>query len=180
MVRDVSAHPFEPASFDLVFSRFGVMFFSDPIAAFSNVRQAMKPGGRLALIVFRTAAENPWTVRPLAAVRHLLPPPSGVDEPAMFAWADPARVTRILEDAGFYRVSLMPLDPTMTLGGPGGAADAAELAMMIGTLPQAMLRISASQRQAVQSTLEAFFQGHDGPQGIGLPGAQWVVQARLD
>src|SRR5918911_183995 len=69
---DVSAYAFAPASFDLVFSRFGVMFFADPTAAFTNVRRAMKPGGRLSLAVFRTARENLWPQGPLEAVRHLL------------------------------------------------------------------------------------------------------------
>ena len=74
IVADASAYPFTPDSFELAFSRFGIMFFSDPVAAFENVQRAMKPGGRLALAVFRAASETLWPNAPLEAVRHLLPP----------------------------------------------------------------------------------------------------------
>ena len=74
IVADASAHPFGRDSLDLVFSRFGIMFFSDPVAAFANVRRAMKPGGRVTLGVFRAASETLWPNAPLEAVRHLLPP----------------------------------------------------------------------------------------------------------
>ena len=178
---DVSTHTFAPNSFDLAFSRFGVMFFSDPTATFSNLRNAMKPGGRLALAVFRTPQENRWATAPVAAVRHLLPPitPPGPEEPGQFSWADPARVHRILEGAGFKEVSLTPHDDSaMLLAGPGGAAEAADFAMRVGPVVRATSNASAQQREAVRSGLKAFFQSQDGPQGIALPGAIWVVRAR--
>jgi hypothetical protein len=83
-----------PVSFAQAFSRLGVMFFIDPIAAFANVHRTLKPAGRLALAVFRSASENAWPSAPVAAVRHLLPPslPPAPDEPGMFSWSDPARV----------------------------------------------------------------------------------------
>jgi ubiquinone/menaquinone biosynthesis C-methylase UbiE len=95
---DVATHSFVSGNFDLAFSRSGVMFFTDPTAAFTNVHRAMKPAGRLALAVLRPASENPWASAPVAAVRHLLPPmpPPAPDEPGMFSWGDPARVQRIL------------------------------------------------------------------------------------
>ena len=87
IVADASAHPFPPDSFDLAFSRFGIMFFSDPVAAFANVRRGMKPGGRLTLAVFRPASEKLWPNAPLEAVRHLLPPipTPGPEEPGPFS-----------------------------------------------------------------------------------------------
>jgi SAM-dependent methyltransferase len=178
IVADVSAHLFPSAGFDLAFSRLGVMFFSDPTAAFTNVRRAMKPGARIALGVFRTA-DSPFPSAPTEAVRHLLPPlpTPGPEEPGPFSWADPARVHRILEGAGFREVSLTPLDPMIRLAGPGGAAEAADFALLFGPLTRVLPSLSAEQRDAVRSTLEAFFRGHDGPKGIGLPAANWVVQA---
>lgn len=127
MLCDVSTHIFPANSFDLVFSRFGVMFFADPLTTFAKIRKAMKSDGRLALAVFRTPQENKWTTAALAAVRHLLPPitPPGPEEPGQFSWADPARVHRILEGAGFKEVSLTPHEPAMPLAGPGGAPEAA-------------------------------------------------------
>jgi ubiquinone/menaquinone biosynthesis C-methylase UbiE len=72
---DAATHRFPPASFDLSFSRFGVMFFADPIAAFRNIRSAMKPSGRLLVAIFRTAKENPWATAAVVAIRHLVAPP---------------------------------------------------------------------------------------------------------
>ena len=178
---DASVHPFAPDSFELVFSRFGIMFFSDPVAAFANVRRAMKPGGRLALIVFRAASEKLWPNAPLEAVRHLLPPipTPGPDEPGPFSWADPARVHRILEGAGFSAVSLTPLDPVIQLAGPKGEAEAADFVMAMGPLMRVLPSLSAAQRENVRAVLEVYFKGHATSQGVVLPAANWVVRARV-
>jgi SAM-dependent methyltransferase len=177
IVADVSSQPFAPNSFDLSFSRFGVMFFSDPVTAFANVRRAMKPGGRVALAVFRAAADNLWPNSPLAAVRHLLPPipVPGPEDPGPFSWADPGRVHRILEGAGFREVSLTSLDPLIQLG--GRPAEAAQFMMLFGPLTRVLPALPAPQRDAVRSALEVFFQGHTTSQGVVLPAANWVVRA---
>ena len=156
------------------------MFFSDPLAAFANIRRAMKPEGRLALAVFREPGENSWPNAPLDAVRHLLPPPTPAvrDGPGMFSWADPARVHRILRDAGFGAVSLKPVDLEYQLAGAGGAAEAAEFALLFGPLTRILPGLPIEQREAVRSALEAFFESHVTPHGVALPAAFWVVQAR--
>jgi ubiquinone/menaquinone biosynthesis C-methylase UbiE len=102
VLADVAGYAFEAPRFDLAFSPLGVMFFGDPTAAFGNVRRAMKADGRLALAVFRTPAENPFSVGPFEAVRRLLPAftPPGPHDPGMFSWADAGRVHRLLQDAG--------------------------------------------------------------------------------
>jgi ubiquinone/menaquinone biosynthesis C-methylase UbiE len=178
IVADVSSQPFGPNSFDLSFSRLGVMFFRDPVTAFANVRRAMKPGGRLALAVFRAAADNLWPNSPLAAVRHLLPPRPvpGPEEPGPFSWADSDRVHRILEGAGFREVSLTALDPSIQLG--KRAADAAQFMMLFGPLTRILPALPEPQRDAVRSALEVFFQEHTTSQGVVLPAANWVVRAR--
>jgi ubiquinone/menaquinone biosynthesis C-methylase UbiE len=177
---DVSTHTFPANSFDLVFSRFGVMFFADPVAAFANIHQAMKSDGRLAVAVFRTPQENKWATAALAAVRHLLPPitPPGPEDPGQFSWADAARVHRILETAGFQDISLTPHDPEMPLAGRGGAAEAASFMSRVGPVVRAMSDASEQRRKEVRAALEAFFKIHEGPTGIVLPGAIWVVTAR--
>src|SRR5260370_30939397 len=179
IVADVSSHPFDPNAFDLSFSRFGVMFFSDPATAFANVRRAMKPGGRVALAVFRAAADNLWPNSPLAAVRHLLPPipVPGPEEPGPISWADPGRVHRILEGAGFRQVSLTPLDQLISLG--ERSAEAPQFMMLFGPLTRIVPALPAPQRDAVRSALEVFFQGHTTSQGVVLPAANWVVRARV-
>jgi SAM-dependent methyltransferase len=177
---DVSAHIFPANSFDLVFSRFGVMFFADPVATFANIRKAMKPRGRLALVVFRTLQENEWATAVLAAARHLLPPmkPPGPEEPGQFSWADAVRVRRILETAGFHDVCLAPHDADMPLAGHGGAAEAASFMSRVGPVVRATSDVSEEQRKKVQLALEAFFRNRAGPQGIVLQGAIWIVTAR--
>jgi ubiquinone/menaquinone biosynthesis C-methylase UbiE len=177
---DVSTHTFPANSFDLVFSRFGVMFFADPVAAFANIHKAMKSDGRLAVAVFRTPQENKWATAALAAVRHLLPPitPPGPEDPGQFSWADAARVHRILETAGFQDISLTPHDPEMPLAGRGGAAEAASFMSRVGPVVRAMSDASEQRQKEVRAALEAFFKIHDGPKGIVLPGAIWVVTAR--
>lgn len=177
---DVATHSFTASSFDLVFSRLGVMFFEDPQAAFRNVHRAMKPGGRLALAVFRPASENPWPSAPFSAVRHLLPPtpPPRPDEPGMFSWGDQARVKQILGSAGFQQVSLTPIDLPYQLAGPGGAAEAAEFALLFGPLTRVLPDLSSEKREQVRSTLEGFFEGYVTPQGVVLPSAFWLVEGQ--
>ena len=177
---DASTYAFTTSSFDLAFSRFGVMFFSDPVASFTNLHNGMKLGGRLALAVFRTPNENGWATAPLAAIRHLLPPltPPGPEEPGQFSWADPIRVRRILKAANFREISLTPYDPAMLLASPGRAAEAADFAMSVGPVVRSTVNASQQQRETVRSSLEAFFKSQDNPKGIVLPGAIWVVRAR--
>src|ERR1700730_587686 len=181
IVADVSCHAFAPNTFDLVFSRFGVMFFSDPPAAFANVRRAMKPGGRVALAVFRAASEGLWPHGPLEGVRHLLPPipTPGPEESGPFSWADPTRVHRILEGAGFREVSLTPVEPVIRLASTGEAAEAADFVMVLGPLTRVLPALSAAQRETVRAALEVFFQKYSRAQGVFMPAANWVVRARV-
>lgn len=178
---DAATHPFAPDSLDLTFSRLGVMFFVDPTAAFANVRRAMRTGGRTALGVFRSPDENPWPNAPLQAVRHLLPPfdRPAPDAPSMFSWADPARVRRILEGAGFREISLAPFDSVLRLAGAaGGAAEAADFAVTFGPLTRVLPSLPEDQQQRIRAALEAFFAGHATPEGVTLPSRFWLVQAR--
>jgi hypothetical protein len=118
-----------------------------------------------------------WPNAPLEAVRHLLPPipTPGPEEPGPFSWADPARVHRILEGAGFGEVSLTPLDPVIQLAGPAGEAEAADFVMAMGPLARVLPSLSAAQRDNVRATLEVYFKGHATSQGVVLPAANWVA-----
>ncbi|HEV2335649.1 MAG TPA: methyltransferase domain-containing protein [Stellaceae bacterium] len=180
VVADASAHGFPAGAFDLSFSRLGVMFFAEPTAAFTNIKRAMTPAARVVLGVFRAAAENLWPIGPTGAVKHLLPPlpTPGPEEPSPFSLADPSRVHRILEGAGFREVSLTPFDWAVRLAPPGGAAEAADFMMVFGPLTRVVPTLPAAQQVAVRAALEAYFEGRDGPDGVTLSAANWIVRAR--
>jgi SAM-dependent methyltransferase len=175
---DVATHRFPGETFDLGFTRFGVMFFADPVAAFRNIRSAMKPTGRLLLAVFRTGQENSWTTAAAAGIRHLVPPPPtlGPEDPGQFSWSGPARVRRILGGAGFRDVALTPLDLSFHLG--ADAADAAEFATFIGQGARLLQGQPDETVHAARAALADFFRQHEGPSGVSLPGALWLVSAR--
>jgi ubiquinone/menaquinone biosynthesis C-methylase UbiE len=175
---DAATHDFARESFDLGFTRFGVMFFADPVAAFRNIRSAMKPSGRLLLAVFRSGPENPWATASVAAIRHLVPPAPalGPEEPGQFSWSDPARVRRILDGAGFSDVVLTPLDPSFDLG--ADAVEAAEFATFIGQGARLLHGLPDETRQAARIAFQNYFTQHEGPNGVNLPGALWLVSAR--
>jgi SAM-dependent methyltransferase len=175
---DAAAHRFQPETIDLGFSRFGVMFFADPVAAFRNIRHGMKRSGRLLLTVFRSGTENPWATAAVAAIHHLVPPPAplGPEEPGQFSWSDAARVRRILEGGGFREVVLTPLDVSFSLG--RNAAEAAEFATFIGQGARMLHGQPEETRQSARIAFEGFFKQHEGPNGVSLPGALWLVSAR--
>jgi len=98
---DASAAELPQGAFDLLFSRFGIMFFADPPAAFAHMRRAIRPGGRLCVVCWRAAEHNPWITVPLRAIApHVARAPSDPEAPGPLAFADEARVRRILESAG--------------------------------------------------------------------------------
>ena len=175
---DAAIHQFGPESFDLCFTRFGVMFFADPVAAFRNIRRGMKSNGRLLLAVFRSASENPWATACVVAIRHLVPPPPtlGPGDPGQFSWSDPARVRRILDGAGFANVVMTPLDLSFSLG--ANAVEAAHFTTFIGQGARLLYGQPDGTREAARVALEGFFKEYEGQGGVSLPGALWFVSAR--
>jgi len=109
---DAQTHAFAPATFDMIVSRFGVMFFADPVAAFVNLRRAASPGAELRFVAWRSAAENPFMTTAERAAAPLLPevPPRRADAPGQFFFADEGRVRRILEDSGWADIDIRPID----------------------------------------------------------------------
>jgi SAM-dependent methyltransferase len=180
-IADASTEAFAPRSFDLLFSRFGVMFFGDPRASFVNLRKAMKPDGRLALAVWRTPAENGWATAAMKALAQVITPPPRPDPeaPGPFSWGDQARARRILEGAGYREVSLTPRDFSLQLAPAGGAAAAAEFAMNVGPAVRSLADAPETLRREIRAALEGFFRSIDGKDGIVLPGAIWLVRAKV-
>ena len=108
---DVQAHDLGETRFDAAYSRFGVMFFTDPVAAFANVRRALRPGGALSFVCWQSVFDNEWMLIPGAAVATVtgsLPPMPAPAEPGPFSLADPGRVRAVLDAAGFDRVAIAP------------------------------------------------------------------------
>ncbi len=180
LVSDASAAVFPRRDADLLFSRFGVMFFADPAAAFANLRRAMRPGGRLLCAVWRPMAENSWFSVPLEAARFLLPPqpPPEPDAPGPFAFADAERVRRILAEAGWQCIGLEPCDVPMRLAGPGQIGQATEFATRVGALARVLADAEPELRSRAQEAVADVLGGYDGPDGISLSGSIWIVSAR--
>ncbi len=112
IVADAQTTALERASFDAIISRFGVMFFGDPVCAFTNLRGAARAGARLRCVVWRSAAENPFMTTAERAAAPLLPdlPARRPDEPGQFAFADRDRVRRILDESGWSEIDIQPID----------------------------------------------------------------------
>ena len=176
---DAQTFDFEPASFDAAFSRFGVMFFADPVAAFHNIARALKPGGRLAFVCWRTPQENVFMSLPLAAAASRLPPPATPAPPPAtqgpFAFADPDHVRDILGRAGFTGVELTPHDQKI---GSGDLETTLEIALQIGPLG-AMLREFPDRREAVVGAVREALAPHETADGVLLDSACWIVTATV-
>lgn len=174
---DAQTYPFDAGAFDGAFSRFGVMFFADPAAAFGNIRRALKPGGRLAFVCWRSPAENPIMTLPMMAAAAYLPPmePPDPTAPGPFAFADPERVRGILQSAGFEEIGFARHDEKI---GGGSLDDALTLALRVGPLGRMLRENPALPRDKVVEAIRAALAAHDGPDGVKLDSATWIVTAR--
>lgn len=177
---DVQTHPLPDARFDLLFSRFGVMFFADPVAAFHNLRRSLKPGGRLAFACWRALDANPWMKLPRDVVlRHLPPqPPREVGAPGMLAFADPDRVRTILTDAGFSAVQFLPLDTQVLLGGGAPLNQVVEGLAKEGPTAALIAELPRDRRDALHADLRAALAPHVQADGVRMGAGSWIVTAR--
>ena len=180
MISDAATAALPKADADLLFSRFGVMFFVDPTAAFTNLRLAMRPGGRLLFAAWRPLADNPWFacrwtphVRCCRRSLHVDP-----NAPGPLAFADAERVRRILTTAGWHDITAVRHDVPMRLSDPGKPDQATEFATRVGPLSRLLAEagpdLHARARSAVAEALKSF----DGPDGVSLTGSIWLVSAR--
>jgi SAM-dependent methyltransferase len=181
IVGDAASHRFAAPLADLLFSRFGVMFFGDPIAAFANLRQALKPGGRVLFACWRRLSENPWMLTPLLAAYEHVPrlPPAEPDEPGPFSFADPERITAILTAAGFTRPSVAAAELTFDVAGGAGMDAAVRQTMAIGATSRALQDQPPSVRDAVAASIRKALAPHARDAHVELPGAIWLVESRI-
>ncbi len=172
---DAQVYAFEAV--DGAFSRFGVMFFADPVAAFANIRRGLRPGGRVAFVCWRQLAENPWMTVPMAAVLPLLPVPPAAPTPGApgpFAFADRDRLFGILRDAGFADISIEPLDAQVAWG---DLEVSVRMALRLGPVAS-LLRDNPQLQDAAADAVRAALAPYAREEGVRLDSATWIVLAK--
>jgi SAM-dependent methyltransferase len=176
---DAQTHRFE-STFDALFSRFGVMFFIDPPAAFTNLRRALRPGGRLAFVCWQPLSKNAWGMVPIAAIaKHVpLPAPPPPDEPGPFAFGDAERVRRILREAGFEGVAIDPHEEPLTLG-VGSVDEAVAFVSETGPTARLIKDLSPEIKEEVLASVRGALAPFASPAGYQLGSASWMVTARI-
>jgi SAM-dependent methyltransferase len=176
---DAQVHQFGPATFDVVISRFGVMFFADPVAAFANIRSATRPGGRLVFVCWQPMAANQWLLVPGAALaEHVRPPePGSGDGPGMFAFADPDRLRPILAEAGWRDVEITSERASILVGGGGSVDDAAEFLRTASTGRTMLAGADTATAERAIASVRAALSPYADADGVHLGAAVWLVQA---
>ncbi|MBW3537450.1 MAG: methyltransferase domain-containing protein [Actinobacteria bacterium] len=174
---DVQVHDFGDGGFDGVMSRFGVMFFEDPAAAFSNLRSAVRPGGRLAFVCWQSVLQNDWLMVPASALLEFVPMPEmpAPGAPGPFALEDPDRTRSILEDAGWNGVELDGFEIQQWLG-----ADPKAVAEFLRHTEMAKLFLADADEETANSAwkaVEAKLVEHTNDEGVHLTGRAWLVTA---
>ncbi|MEU2714242.1 methyltransferase domain-containing protein [Streptomyces sp. NPDC007205] len=174
---DAQVHPFEAEAFDAVISRYGVMFFADPVAAFANVGRALRPGGRLAFVCPADAMLNGWVVA-MASLRDILPVGDFGQPglPGMFSLAAPDRIREVLTAAGFTGVTVSQAQAHGVWG--QGAEDAADFLLGTGPGRHLMEQTDASGRNRARRALIDHLRPHEAPDGtVRLRSTSWLVTA---
>jgi SAM-dependent methyltransferase len=172
---DAQVYPFAPHSFDAAFSRFGVMFFADPIAAFANIRRALRPGGRLAFTCWRSLAENELDWLPIRAASPHLPPQliAEAERARHFSFADPIFLRETLTRAGYAQIDIREHDQDVRSGDLHSMLD---VCSRVGSLG-ALLREHPQFRGDAVAALERALADLDGPGGPALRASTWIVRA---
>ena len=177
---DAQVQPLEPGRFAAVLSRFGVMFFADPVAAFANIRSAAQPMGELVFVSWQPRSANQWLLVPGAALAEHVPPPAGSgpgDGPGMFALADPDRIRQVLARAGWRDVAVTAQQAPILVGG-GGSLDEAVEFLRTSSLGRTALTGADPDTQArALASVRAAFAAHADDEGVRLNAAVWLVKA---
>jgi SAM-dependent methyltransferase len=173
---DAQVHDFGDDVFDVVISRFGAMFFDDPLAAFANVAGATRVGGRLALVAWQRLQDNEWLTAVRGAVaqgRELPVPPAGV--PGPFGFADPGRVVAILGEAGYREVRADEAELPVCFG--TDSDDAFGFVKDVGVVRGLLADLTPHEQRAALDELRAVLAAHDGPDGVQFGSRAWTIGA---
>ena len=176
---DAQTHPFEPASYDAVISRFAAMLFDDPPAAFANLHRALRPGGRLAFVCWQDPLKTEWVAVAMAAAVPLVGRPPDMGEPGApgpFAFADGDRVRRLVAAGGFNEVTLEPVTRPQRI-----ADNADDAVAFVRSLPETRQLLNGVPKDTVAKVTGALrdaFTPHAGPHGVVTDATAWLVTAR--
>lgn len=172
---DAQVHDLGEAAYDVVASRTGTMFFSDPAMAFANLARATRPGGRLAILVWRGIDANEWLAEFFGAIGRVLPmEPPPPDAPGPFAQSDPDRVREVLEGAGWRDIAFAAHDEPMWFGPDADRATT----FVVGQMAWLFARLDPDGRHRAEANLRAVMTAHEGADGVRLGSGAWLVTAR--
>jgi hypothetical protein len=173
---DAGTYPFEPASFDAIMSRFGVMFFEEPVRAFANLRRAARSGAALRCVGWRSPEENPFSTTAERAAAPLVPniPPRVPDAPGQFGFANAARVRDILGESGWTSVDIRPIDVECVLP----EAQLSRHATQFGPLGRVLHEVDERTRQQVVERVRAAFEPFVHGTEVRYTAACWMIGAR--
>ncbi|MEW6472341.1 MAG: methyltransferase domain-containing protein [Actinomycetota bacterium] len=174
---DAQVYPFPPEAFDVVISRFGAMFFADPVAAFTNIASALRPGGRLAMLLWGPVPDNEWITAlqgALALGRDLPTPPPGA--PGPFSLADQGHTGKILSEAGFTDVAFARSEQPFNVGSDTGDA----YGFVVGLRPVQMMLEDLDEATKARGldNLRVTMEAHETPDGVVFRSTALVVTAR--
>jgi len=173
---DAGSYAFEPVSVDVIMSRFGVMFFDDPVRAFANLRHAARAGAEMRLVAWRSPEENPFMTTAERAAAPLLPsvPPRVAGAAGQFAFADAKRVHRILDESGWAAIGIEPIDVECTLP----ESELARHATRFGPLARVLNDADEQTRSKVVSAVMAAFAPYVHGAEVRYDAACWMISAR--
>jgi SAM-dependent methyltransferase len=180
VLADATVYPFDPQGFDLLVSRFGVMFFAEPAVSFANLRRALRASGRVAFACWREPRENPWMMAPLQAIYQHVPklPPQAPEDPGPFAFASEERVNRILGEAGYKAIEMEPVALSLDIAVGRGLDAAVQAALQIGPGSRALDGHPPETRAAAAKSVKEMLTPYVRGQSVPLAGSIWIVTAR--
>lgn len=179
VLADATVYPFAPANTDLLFSRFGVMFFAQPSVSFANMRKALRPDGRLAFACWRTPRDNPWMMLGLQEAYKHVPklPEVKPEDPGPFAFASEERVHRILGEAGFMNIAMERVDLLLDIATGRGLEAAIESVLAIGPTSRALDGQPPDKIAAATESIRSMLRSHLNGNSVSLGGSIWIVTA---
>ncbi len=177
VLADAQTHQFAPASVDVAISRFGTMFFNNPVAAFTNIASALRRGGRLCIATWQPVIANQWLIVPGAALlAHAEMPSGNPNEPGMFAQSDPSIIESVLTDAGFQNINCNATEVTLNIGADvddaiGYLASSGPGRAMLETIEQGL------PMQAALADVRAALDALASVEGVFLNAGVWITTA---